>query len=327
MAEEDTKSPSWGDICEEEKTAQIAAAPLDAPVTITSIEITNAVPETDEICQILGKCGMIKHTHKPPEEYAQGDYFQRAIHEAYTINPLGINCAGGHTKENVCFRQLTRCNYAKIIAVIYQILKATPGLNSLDGMDLMTEANISRIDIKKFMLVYAELFATFRTQWFGVYPLYLNAKLHIELYNHACSPKCPIISAPYQGNDAALKQLIIEHKVAYYHDQNFVAKPMYSRQYDQRRAYRDPRAQYEETYRDPRAQQHEETYERAPQRAQREETYERVPQRRERAPAPRARQQHRPRDDGCHEIDIASAMSKGQAMHKELSKSNPKSSS
>jgi hypothetical protein len=123
----------------------------------------------------------------------------------------------------------------------------------------------------------------------------LNAKLHVELFNHACSSKCPIALTTYHGTDANLKQLIIDHKCAYYHDINYCgANPVYQSQagFRGRGRGRGRGREYESRRRDDVA-----------------------PQRRERLSVTRGHI-----DDVCHEIDISDAMSQGQAMHKELTK-------
>jgi hypothetical protein len=138
-------------------------------------------PTQDQIYTALVACGMVRTEHPPPDSFRNGTDVQRALHGSFYVNPRGAKCAPVKSAVHLCWKTTTGCLYARIIAIIYELAN-----------HVMTKESIEAIDISDFNSIYGELIRYTGDRWFGVYPLYENARIHIETFNHQCVVICPV---------------------------------------------------------------------------------------------------------------------------------------
>lgn len=168
-------------------------------------------PSRAQIYAALVASGAIKCDNPPPPEFKTGSIIQRGLWSAYHNNPRGINCASAVAATNICSRTMNMCYYAKIIAIIYK----------LTGHSL-TREKIEAINFAEFCATYAKYISFMGVHWFGLYPLYENARLHVCSFSHRCVPSCAIMELAHNHDKCAKAEKSIqaqteEHMRMYIH--------------------------------------------------------------------------------------------------------------
>ena len=188
----------------------VAGAELGQPRGTSNIRVLD--PSPAQIYAALVACNLIVHDHAPPDGFKKGSDVQVALYDAYYDNPRGIKCVPVRDTVHTCFRKTTSCLYSKIIAVIYELAD-----------HVMTKERISAINFYDFNSVYGDLISFSGIRWFGVYPLYENAIIHIETFSHKCVPTCPIanirreIDKINQRDRELLQEYAANHMTMYSH--------------------------------------------------------------------------------------------------------------
>lgn len=189
----------------------VAAAAAPSPETISIRVIDPSIPQ---VYRALAACGLIRCDHAPPDAFKTGSDLQLALYSAFYDNPRGIKCSPAKTAVNTCWKTTTTCIYARLIAIIYE----------LSGHS-MTREKIEAIDFFDFRSMYGELVGLTGNHWFGVYPIYENARIHIETFSHQCSGMCPIANIQRelrhtdQKDRKVIQEYATDHMMMYKHMQ------------------------------------------------------------------------------------------------------------
>ena len=169
-------------------------------------------PTQAQIYVALAACGLIKVDNKPPDSFKSGTAAQIALYNAFYENPRGIRCRLIKDAVLSCWKHTTECLYAKLIAIIYELTNHE-----------MTKERIAAIDFYDFNNMYRELVSRTGNHWFGVYPLFENAKLHIENYSHQCDVNCPVAHIQRelhnidQRDRQTFQTFVVDHMLMYKH--------------------------------------------------------------------------------------------------------------
>lgn len=191
-------------------------APTPSPTLVATsrgiADIISRAPDSRETYAALRDCDIIDRSNPPPANYRTGTPLQIAIYEAFYFNPRG---ARTRADSPICWRRLIDCMHARIIATIHAIVVGRGGA--------MNEETISAINIAEFRAIFGAELGIVTAVWSGTWPLYLNAKLHVETYNHSCHPRCIIADAPRSNplrdseEQSRMQKLIAQHRATYYH--------------------------------------------------------------------------------------------------------------
>jgi len=191
-------------------------APLPSPTLVGAVrgiaDIISRAPDSRETYAALRDCGMIDRSNPPPATYRTGTPLQIAIYEAFFLNPRGVNT---RADSPICWRRLIDCMHARVVATIHAIVVGRGGT--------MNEESIAAISIMEFRAIFGTELSIVTPMWSGMWPLYLNAKLHVETYNHSCLPRCIIADAPRSNplrdseEQSRIQKHIAQHRATYYH--------------------------------------------------------------------------------------------------------------
>lgn len=191
-------------------TSSAAAGSTSSALGTLSIRVFE--PTRAQIYVALAACGLIKVDNKPPDSFKNGTAAQIALYNAFYENPRGIRCRLIKDAVLACWKHTTECMYAKLIAIIYELTNHE-----------MTKERIAAIDFYDFNNMYRELVSRTGNHWFGVYPLFENAKLHIENYSHQCDVNCPVAHVQRelhninQRDRQTFQTFVVNHMLMYKH--------------------------------------------------------------------------------------------------------------
>jgi hypothetical protein len=212
---------SWADTTDTElpqipddwvQVTKHAAAQETARVDFATSSVRVFEPTNAQVYEALAACGLIKSDHAPPKEFAKGSDVQIAIYNAFYNNPRGIACKPIKNAVHSCWKTTTTCLYARIIAIIYELTE-----------HVMTKERIEAIDFFDFNSMYSQLVNFTGNHWFGVYPIYENAALHIKEFSHQCGVICPIahFQRELKGTETKERKMMqeyaIDHMTMYKH--------------------------------------------------------------------------------------------------------------
>ena len=197
------------------------------PVIETSAGCTSSVrivePTNAQVYAALAACGLIKRDNAPPEDYKNGSDLQYAFYIAHYENPRGIACKPNRDAVHTCWKMTTTCLYARIIAIIYELTD-----------HVMTKERIEAINFSDFNSVYSQLVGFTGNHWFGVYPIYENAALHIKEFSHQCMSACPIAHFQHELKNVdknirpMLQEYAVDHMTMYKHPMASANRPRYN---------------------------------------------------------------------------------------------------
>jgi len=218
---EQPKLGAWGDEVSDDES-KIAH---DYPILESAIvaDIATRSVNAGSVYSSLLACGMLLRESNPPQQPSieDGHSIQMALYNAYYLNPRGAKCSA---KIGICHKRLTDCLHARIVHIIYGIvihrMKLSPGDKHGIHAEYMTEENISNIDIKAFRSVPGMYPRFVGDEACSAWALYLNAKTHVECFNHTCLTTCPILRASrgFSGGDRNLQRAIMFHVATYEHE-------------------------------------------------------------------------------------------------------------
>ncbi|MCK9604228.1 MAG: hypothetical protein M0R66_07720 [Candidatus Omnitrophica bacterium] len=187
--------------------AQVVA-PACATSTVRFIDPTPA-----QIYAALAACGIINtRDGAPPARFEKGSEVQVALWRAFYENPRGCECVPVRGAVRQCWKSTTACIYSKIIAIIYELAGASA-----------TRERIEAINFTDFSAIFGETLGMMGNHWFGVYPIYENARIHVATFSHQCDYSCPITNIQRElrnasaSDRAVLQELATAHMMMYKH--------------------------------------------------------------------------------------------------------------
>lgn len=186
-----------------------------APSKGTGSDISIVNPTISVIYRALLDCGLIKGELAGMSVPSRGDArIKSALYDAQYRSPRGIASQPVGCSVNDCWRTTTACIYARIIAIIFELTGRNP-----------TRANIEAIPFHSFRTLYGSLLAECGGVWFGLYPLFENACIHIRTFNHECSSAGGCIISNFRvelarighSEYAKYEKMAVEHMCMYRH--------------------------------------------------------------------------------------------------------------
>jgi hypothetical protein len=96
--------------------------------------------------------------------------------------------------------------YARFVAIIYELVKHK-----------VTRERIEAINFHVFSNMYSDIFKMIGGRWFGIYPLYENAVIHVKQYNHCCTANCPVFKYGSTVTSCTPSELADMSKIVEYH--------------------------------------------------------------------------------------------------------------